>query len=125
MLLGNNQQNRQHVEHNLPSLFIGDLAKTVYDTDLYKFFKSHSFNIKSAKAAISKETNEHLGHGYVTFFNKEEAERAKNELDHEKISGNIIRLMWPNKDFKSDANIFVKNLAEDVEQKDLAEHFGK
>jgi len=67
---------------------------------------------------------------FVTFKQAEDAEKARQALNYEKIDGYEIRIAPKRNpsDFKTNSNIFVKNLAPETTTKDLDNHcaqFGK
>ena len=52
-------------DDNTSSLYVGDLSKSVYDIQLFKFFERNGFKPLRAKAILDKMTKEHRGFGYV------------------------------------------------------------
>lgn len=73
------QQKAQHSEHTaqkLPSLYVGDLDRTVYDSELYNFFNVRGFRPHKAKVIMDKVTNAHKGFGLVQFLKQEDADKA-------------------------------------------------
>jgi len=51
-----------------PSVHVSNLPKENFlDLDLYKFFSSHGFKIRSAKVVLHNKTYKSLQYGYVTF----------------------------------------------------------
>jgi RNA recognition motif-containing protein len=117
-------------EAELHSLFVGDLDKNMYDSELYNFFARHGFKPKKAKVIFDKATNKHKGFGYVAFVHKEDAARALETLQHSAIGKSQIRLMWKQskgdvKNFKKEANVFVKDLEKSVTAAALEAEFAR
>jgi RNA recognition motif-containing protein len=49
-----------------PSLYIDNLPKeSFFDLDLYKFFSSKGYNLKSAKVVLDRRTAKSRGYGYL------------------------------------------------------------
>ncbi|EHN02583.1 Pes4p [Saccharomyces cerevisiae x Saccharomyces kudriavzevii VIN7] len=94
-------------------LFIGDLHETVTEETLKGIFgKFPSF--VSAKVCLDSITKKSLGHGYLNFEDKEEAERAMEELNYTDVNGREIRIMpsLRNTTFRKNfgTNVFFSNL---------------
>lgn len=106
------------------SLYIGNLSKETYDLDLYKFFSSKGYRVQSAKVMFDKDTNKSLGFGYLNFIDEEESKRCMEEMNNQNINGKQIVLnKKKEQDFDSKANIIVRNLPKDIDQKKLMELF--
>ena len=73
------------------SLFIRSLAPTTTTESLTEFF-SQSFPVKHATVVIDPETKQSRGYGFVSFADKEDAERAKEELDGAQLEGRKIKV---------------------------------
>lgn len=98
------------------SLYIGNLPEQTYDLDLYNFFKSNNFYLSSAKVMFNRQNKKSQGYGYVNFHTHEEAERCINELNNAKFGNKQIQLNWKkDKNFDSKANIYVRNLPNEVD----------
>lgn len=121
---GPTQQTQNRERHQYHSLYVGNLSKETYDLDLYKFFTSRGYKVQSAKVMFDKETNKQLGFGYLNFIEEEEAKRCMYEMNNQTINGKQIVLNKKKEhDFDSKANIIVRNLPKDVDQKKLMEIF--
>ncbi|EJS43897.1 pes4p [Saccharomyces arboricola H-6] len=97
----------------LVPLFIGDLHETVTEETLKEIFgKFPSF--VSAKVCLDSVTKKSLGHGYLNFDDKEEAEKAMEELNYTEINGKEVRIMpsLRNTTFRKNfgTNVFFSNL---------------
>ena len=73
------------------SLFIRSLAPTTTTESLTEFF-SQSFPIKHATVVIDPETKQSRCYGFVSFADKEDAERAKDELNGTELEGRKIKV---------------------------------
>lgn len=61
-------------------------------------------------------TKKSRGFAFVTFYQKTDAEKARNETNHQVILQNRIRVTFKKniKDLNPEANIFVKNVPSNV-----------
>lgn len=67
---------------------------------------------------FDKDTNKSLGFGYLNFLEDDEAVRCMNEMNNQMINGKQIVLnKKKEQDFDSKANIIVRNLPKDIDQK--------
>lgn len=108
------------------SLYIGNLSKETYDLDLYKFFQTRGYRVQSAKVMFDKDTNKSLGFGYLNFIEEDESKRCMEEMNNQTINGKQIVLnKKKEQDFDSKANIIVRNLPKEMDQKTLMELFQK
>ena len=73
------------------SLFIRSLAPTITTESLTEFF-SQFFPIKHATVVVDPETKHSRGYGFVSFADKEDAERAREELDGAQLEGQKIKV---------------------------------
>ncbi len=122
--------NRQPAEGNieLPTLYIGDLPKDVYDLDLYKFFEAKNFAIKKSKVIIDPKSNQSRCYGYASFRTQEEAQKAIDSLNNADFKGKKIRIMWKDKDKSNskrikEANVYVRGLPKEATQEHLHKLF--
>jgi RNA recognition motif-containing protein len=109
-----------------PSIHVANLPKDNFlDLDLYKFFTSHKFKIRSAKVVLHNKTSKSLQYGYITFYTEDELERCLTQMNNFKLNGLPLCLTRCSGDPKAaqeekkDANLLVKNVADSVQQKDL------
>lgn len=111
-----------------PSLYIGDLSKTVTEEDLKDVFKSFG-NISSVKVCRNWKTGAPLGYGFVNFQSSEDATRALQALNYTNIKGKQCRLMWSTKRSKATlkedkaANVYVKGIPKNFSNKQLYDMF--
>ena len=118
------QPRDQRSDKDLPTLYIADLSKNVFNLDLYKFFDSQGFKVYKAKVLLDKKTSASKCCGYVSFNSKEEAQRALDALNYTKLQGKEVRMMWATREKHPDkANIYVKNIASEFNQSDLQSYF--
>lgn len=67
---------------------------------------------------FDKDTNKSLGFGYLNFLEDDEAVRCMDEMNNQMINGKQIVLnKKKEQDFDSKANIIVRNLPKDIDQK--------
>ena len=101
-----------NVQKNI-ALFVGNLAEEITSERLTEMFKVYKSFI-SAKVCTNADDNRSLGHGYINFGNKEDAERATEDFNYNKIMGKEIRIMPSIRDsvYRKNfgTNIFFSNL---------------
>lgn len=95
----NNKSGRLKCE-SYEALFIGDLDINITESHLVKIFSKYDSFI-SSKICINKFTKKSLGHGYLNFGTKADAELAIEELNYTKIMSKEIRLMPSMRDIKN------------------------
>jgi len=95
----NNKSGRLNCE-SYEALFVGDLNPQITESHLTKIFSKYSSFI-SSKICMNKFTKLSLGHGYLNFGNKNDAELAMEELNYTKIMSKEIRLMPSLRDIKN------------------------
>lgn len=118
------QQKRDY--SNCHSLYIGNLSSKTFDLDLYKFFKNHGYAIMGVKVIFNKETKYSKGYGYLNFYAEDEAQRCLENMNNATIDGKqIVLSKKKDKDFDSKANIVVKNLPKELDQKQMNDLFSK
>lgn len=128
-----NTVNRKELKAKMgqaPSVHVSNLPKENFlDLDLYKFFTSHGFKIRSAKVVLHNKTSKSLQYGYVTFYTEEELSRCLAQMNNFPLVGLPLCLTRCSADPKAaqeekkDANLLVKNVADSVQQKELFELF--
>ncbi|KAK2454889.1 polyadenylate-binding protein [Trifolium repens] len=114
------------------SLYVGDLHSDVTDDLLYKAFSEFK-SLTSVRVCKDSVTGKSLCYGYVNFTSHQDvAIRAIELKNHSVLNGKVIRVMWSSRD--ADArksgrgNVFVKNLAESIDNlglHDLFQKYGK
>ena len=108
------------------SLYIGNLSPKTFDLDLYKHFKSKGYAIAGVKVMFSKESRQSRGYGYLNFYSDEEAQRCLEGMNNAVIDGKqIVLSKKKDKDFDSKANVLVRNLPKEMDQKALSDLFAK
>ncbi|KAL3236641.1 Pes4p [Nakaseomyces bracarensis] len=90
------------------ALFIGNLDPHVTTEMLSEIFQKYPSFI-SAKVCIDSESQKSLGHGYLNFGSKEEADIATDEHNYQVVFGREIRIMPSLRD-----SIFRKNIGTNV-----------
>ena len=121
-----NQPYQRKDYNNLVGLYVGNLSHKIYDLDLYRFFNSKGYKIASAKVMYDRDTSKSRGYGYLNFYNEEEAQRCLAEQSNAVIDGKQIVLnKKKDSDFDSKANLLVRNLPRDMDQKSLQGLFSK
>lgn len=105
---------------------MGNISPKVFDLDLFRFFATRGYKLHSAKIIYDKETQKSKGFGYLNFHEEAEADRCLAEMNNETMDGKQILLSKKkNNDFDSKANVLVKNLPKEMDQKELNELFSR
>lgn len=74
------------------ALFIGDLHDNIDEELLKTIFKKYQ-SLLSVKLCLDSKTGKSLGHGYLNFMNKEDADKAIEEFNYTSFFGKEIRIM--------------------------------
>lgn len=107
------------------SLYIGNLADTVFELDLFKFFQAQGYKLRNARVMFD-ENSRSKRFGYLNFHDAEESERCLREMNNATLAGKQIVLnKQKNRDFDSSANLLVRNLPKTMDQKGLTDLFSK
>lgn len=107
------------------SLYVGNLHPECNDAVLYKKF-SLVGKILSVRVCREAATGKSLGYGYVNYSDPEDAKKAIEMMNYDLCYGRSIRIMWAQKDrckFQQSANLVVKNLDNDKNERDLKDIF--
>jgi polyadenylate-binding protein len=108
------------------SLYVGDLHPDITEAVLFEAFQSAG-TVASCRICRDSVSRKSLGYGYVNYYNVEDAEKALETLNYQRIKGRSCRVMWSQRDAatRKDAagNIFVKNLDESIDNKALHDTF--
>lgn len=104
-------------------LYVGNLHPDVVESQLFEVF-SHYGRPQLVRLMRDAYTGESRRFAFVSYIKKEDAEKAKEELNYSKLFDREIRICFKRTpgDFKPKANIFVKNLSPEVTTKILEEH---
>ncbi|CAG9322842.1 unnamed protein product [Blepharisma stoltei] len=103
-------------------IVVSDLDPTVTESDLYKQASqygqvSHIRVLRHAGTKLSREV------AFIKFLDAASAILARNEMNGLLFKGKVIRAMRFDKERDPEANIFVKNINENVTYKELENHF--
>jgi len=112
------------------TLYVGDLSPKVTEAMLYSMFTAVGpvASIRICKDYVA--TSKGPVYAYVNFHLAVDAERALDTLNHSKILNRPCRIMWSQRDPNSlrtrksgEGNIFVSNLAEEIDNRTLQDIF--
>jgi polyadenylate-binding protein len=110
------------------SLYVGDLANDITEQALFEIFQQAG-PITSIRVCRDALTRRSLGYAYVNFQSAEDAGKALDQFNSMEVSGRPLRVSFSKRDpslRKSGVgNIFIKNLAAEIDQKALYDTFAQ
>lgn len=108
------------------TLYVGNLSPVTDESRLHTLFQPYG-NVLSTKIMRDLYNSESRRFGFVSFQSVEEAQRAKDALNYQKLDGFEIRICFKKltSDFKEGANLFIKNIDRTVSTKRLDELFAE
>ena len=116
-------------EAKTASLYVGDLDPAVQEDSLFELFNAVA-PVASLRVCRHAVTRRSLGYAYVNFHSAEDAKKAYEALNYQRIpagTGRPCRIMWserdPSRRKQGKGNIYIKNLADEIETRDLHETF--
>ena len=104
------------------TLYVGNLNPGLEDVRLFQHFKPFG-DLVSCKIMRDIYSGESRRFAFISYSTKEAAEKAMKEMNYKKIDGWELRICFKKttSEFKPEANIFVKNLPDEVNAKELDE----
>mmetsp|Transcript_18653 Transcript_18653/g.18631 ORF Transcript_18653/g.18631 Transcript_18653/m.18631 type:complete len:552 (+) Transcript_18653:6-1661(+) len=103
-------------------IVVSDLPPSVTEADLYQLASQYG-QVAYIRVLRHIDTKSSLGVAFINFIDAASVERARNEMNGLLFKGRVIRAMKFNKERDPEANIFVKNINENVTYKELESHF--
>lgn len=120
-----------NVSYNVPKyvLYVGNIGNKMTEEQLQSIFRPFN-NVSSISVKRDPTTNQSKGFAFVTFTNMADAEAAKTKLNHTLVDKRELKVYFKRSpaDFKPEANVFIKNLPQDMSNRELEEicsQFGK
>jgi RNA recognition motif-containing protein len=108
------------------ALYVGDLHPEVTEATLFEIFNAVA-PVASVRVCRHAVTRRSLGYAYVNFHSTDAADKVLESMNYTIIKGRMCRLMWSQRDptlrKSGSGNVFIKNLHEDIDSKDLADTF--
>lgn len=104
------------------SLYIGELDLNIHENDLLNLFSPFGtiLTVRVCRDMISLRS---LGYGFINYESQESAQKAIDAMNFKRVGEKCIRLMWQQRDpslrYSGTGNIFVKNLKNEIDSKNL------
>lgn len=112
----------------LSSLYVGDLHPDVTEEHLANAFAEFTA-VAGVHLCRDSDTGNSLRYGYVNFYSPQDAICAMKMKNNTYLNGKMIRVMWsyrdPNARKSGRGNVFVKNLADSIDNGGLHDLFQK
>eukprot|EP00210_Caulerpa_lentillifera_P005277 g5042.t1 len=119
-------------------IFVGDLSQDVTDAALLAAFSAVG-NCSDARVMWDHSTGRSKGYGFVSFRNKEDAERSIHEMHGKLIGSRRVRCGWAqhkmqdasqqmdydtlDKSDPTNTNVYIGNISPELTEADIRRHF--
>lgn len=112
--------------HFRSQLYVSDFEDAMQANLLFDYFSTFG-KISDFVFKVDPITKKARGYAFISYVNPNDAQRAIEKANHQKILENPVRVLpyKPNykKELVKEANLFISNLSDNINEKDIEEFF--